>query len=95
MKDLIELHINSLKSTDNTVVLSEQDVNTLLSNGKQSLESGVVNFTKLLNNDTVELTKYPIVKETLSNYQDTVRLIRTLTNYISFDAGYMAYTDLI
>jgi hypothetical protein len=93
LTELIQLHTNSLESTDNTLVLSEQDVNTLLTNGKQSLEEGVVNFTKLLNNDTIELTKYPYIKETLANYQDTLRLIRTLTSYIVFEQGLLSLSD--
>lgn len=48
LTELIQLQKNTLESTDNTVVLSEQDVNLLLTNGKQSLEAGVVNFTKLV-----------------------------------------------
>ena len=93
LPELIELQKNTLESTDNTIVLSEQDVNLLLTNGKQSLEDGVVNFTKLLNNDTIELTKYPSIKETLANYQDTLRLIRNLTHYITFDQGYFAFSS--
>lgn len=93
LTELIQLHTNSLESTDNTVVLSEQDVNLLLTNGKKSLEEGVVNFTKLLNNDTIELTKYPVIKETFVNYQDTLRLIRTLTSYIVFDQGLLSLSD--
>lgn len=93
LTELIQLQKNTLESTDNTVVLSEQDVNLLLTNGKQSLEAGVVNFTKLLNNEIIELTKYPAIKETLANYPDTLRLIRTLTHYITFEQGYFAFSS--
>ena len=93
LTELIQLQKNTLESTDNTIVLSEQDVNLLLTNGKQSLEEGVVNFTKLLNNEIVELSKYPVIKETLANYKDTLRLIRTLTHYITFDQGYFAFSS--
>lgn len=94
LTELIELQKNTLESTDFTVVLSEQDVNLLLTNGKESLEAGVVNFTKLLNNNnTVELTKYTAIKETLGNYQDTLRLIRAITHYATFDQGYFAFSS--
>ena len=93
LPELIQLQKTTLESTDNTIVLSEQDVNLLLTNGKQSLEEGVINFTKLLNNDTIELTKYPAIKETLGNYQDTLRLIRTITHYATFDQGYFALSS--
>ena len=93
LSELIQLHSQTLEKTDNTIVLSEPEINTLLIDGEKSLEDGVVNFTKVLNNESVDLFKYPIVKNTLLKYQDTLRLIRTMTSYILFDQGYLALSD--